>query len=140
MTPPKEERGHTSRRVRLLKFSMVGAVGIAVQLATLAALTSMAINYLLATVLAVEMAILHNFFWHRRFTWSSRLSRAEQGATRSLIRFHLGNGLMSAIGNLVMMRVLVGFFRIPVIAANISAITICWLANFFISDHWVFSP
>jgi putative flippase GtrA len=57
-----------------------------------------------------------------------------------LIRFHLGNGLISAVGNLVMMRVLVGFLRIPVIAANISAITICWLGNFFISDHWVFSP
>jgi putative flippase GtrA len=140
VTPPPEERGHTSRGRRLLKFSMVGAAGIAVQLATLAALIAMAVNYLLATVLAVEMAILHNFFWHRRFTWSDQLSRAEKGTTRSLIRFHLGNGLISAIGNLVMMRVLVGFLRIPVIAANISAITICWLANFFISDHWVFSP
>ena len=140
MTPAPEERGHTTRGRRLLKFSMVGAAGIAVQLATLAALTGMAINYLLATVLAVEMAILHNFFWHRRFTWSGRLSRSEQGATKSFIRFHLGNGLISAIGNLLIMRVLVGFLGIPVIAANISAITICWLANFFISDHWVFSP
>jgi dolichol-phosphate mannosyltransferase len=140
VTPLPEERGRRSRGRRLLKFSIVGAAGIAVQLATLAALTAMAINYLLATVLAVEMAILHNFFWHRRFTWPDRLTRVEQGVTRSLIRFHLGNGLISAIGNLVMMRVLVGFFRLPVVAANISAITICWLANFFVCDYWIFSP
>ncbi len=29
-------------------------------------------HYLVATALAVEMAVLHNFFWHRRWTWADR--------------------------------------------------------------------
>ena len=47
-----------------LKFNTVGAIGIGVQLAALAALKSgLELNYLLATGLAVEAAVLHNFVW-----------------------------------------------------------------------------
>ncbi|MGA2416791.1 MAG: GtrA family protein [Candidatus Sulfotelmatobacter sp.] len=59
---------------RFLKFSLVGALGIAVQFGVLALLTAIQINYLLATGLAVECAVLHNFLWHQRFTWSDRIS------------------------------------------------------------------
>jgi putative flippase GtrA len=138
MSAAPEQSRHTLQRSRLLKFSMVGAAGIAVQLATLAVLVAMGFNYLLATALAVEIAILHNFFWHRRFTWASRLSGAGHTARGSLIRFHLGNGLISLLGNLIMMRVLEGVLHLPVIGANILAITTCWLSNFFIGDRWVF--
>lgn len=137
MSSVPEQSRHTLRGWRLLKFSIVGAAGGAVQLATLAVLVAMSVNYLPATALAVEMAILHNFFWHRRFTWACR-SMTGQAATKSLIRFHLGNGLISLLGNLIMMRVLAGVLHMPVIGANILAIIICWLSNFFISDRWVF--
>jgi len=47
-----------------LKFNAVGAIGIGVQLATLAALAGgLRLNYLLATGLAVEAAVLHNFIF-----------------------------------------------------------------------------
>jgi dolichol-phosphate mannosyltransferase len=138
MSPALEQSRRTLQGWRLLKFSVVGAAGIAVQLATLAVLVAMGVHYLLATALAVEIAILHNFYWHRRFTWASRLSGAGQAATKSLIRFHLGNGLISLLGNLITMRVLAGVLHLPVIGANILAITICWLSNFFIGDRWVF--
>jgi putative flippase GtrA len=137
MSPAKQSR-HTLQGWRLLKFSVVGAAGIAAQLATLAVLVAMGVHYLLATALAVEIAILHNFFWHRRFTWASRLSRARRAATRSLIRFHMGNGLISLLGNLILMRLFAGVLHLPIIGANILAITTCWLSNFFISDRWVF--
>jgi putative flippase GtrA len=29
--------------------------------------------YLAATALAVEAAVVHNFFWHERFTWADRI-------------------------------------------------------------------
>ena len=44
---------------RLAKFSAVGAIGIAVQVAVLWALTRIGIAYLLATAIAVEAAVLH---------------------------------------------------------------------------------
>ena len=58
---------------RWLAFNAVGTMGVAVQLVALAALTEMAgLDYRIATVLAVETAILHNFVWHERWTWRDR--------------------------------------------------------------------
>ena len=54
--------------VRWLKFNAVGAAGIVLQLAVLLALKSgLHVSYLMATALAVEAAVVHNFFWHERF-------------------------------------------------------------------------
>lgn len=124
-----------TRSLRLARFSLVGGIGIGVQLAVLGVLTAMRMNYLLATALAVESAVLHNFLWHQRFTWAERTG---QGTLRSLLRFHLSNGLISLLGNLLLMRWLVGFLHLHVMVANLSTITICWLANFVASDRWVF--
>ena len=61
--------------IRWFKFNLVGGIGIGVQLAALATLKSgLHLNYLLATTLAVETAVIHNFFWHERFTWIDRPS------------------------------------------------------------------
>ena len=98
----------------------------------------MGVNYLLATALAVEGAVLHNFFWHQRFTWADRTDLAASGAAKRLLRFHLGNASISSLGNLMMMRLFAGFLHLPVMLANVLAIVICWLANFFVSDRWVF--
>jgi putative flippase GtrA len=57
---------------RWCKFSLVGAVGIGVQLAALAGLTVAGLQFLLATALAVEAAVLHNFGGHQHFTWRNR--------------------------------------------------------------------
>lgn len=125
--------------LRLAKFSFVGALGIAVQLAALAALTAMKLHYLLATALAVECAVLHNFLWHRRFTWNDRASRKTRASITALFRFHLGNGLISLLGNLLLMRLLVGRLRLPVLPANLLVISVCFAANFLASDRWVFA-
>ncbi len=124
-------------RTRLLKFSMVGAIGIGVQLAVLEALTAMKVSYLLATVLAVEGAVLHNFAWHQRFTWADRANSAAEGLRR-LLRFHVSNGLISLVGNLLLMRWLVGGLRLPILIANAATISICALVNFVVSHRWVF--
>lgn len=62
---------------RWLKFNLVGGIGIVVQMLTLVMLkTGLHFNYLLATALAVETAVIHNFFWHERFTWADRSGAA----------------------------------------------------------------
>ena len=92
--------------IHWLKFNVVGGIGIGVQLAALAILRSLLqLDYLLATVLAVETAVLHNFIWHARFTWADRPA---SGLTDSLIRFmrfNATNGLVSILGNLLLMPV-----------------------------------
>ena len=59
---------------RLLTYNSVGAMGTGVQLVTLVGLTELlGLDYLMATGLAVETAILHNFCWHERWTWRDRI-------------------------------------------------------------------
>ena len=124
--------------LRLLRFSFVGAIGIGVQLSALAAFSVMRINYLLATALAVECAVVHNFLWHRRLTWADRVRSGWGDFLQSLLRFHLSNGLISLAGNLLVVRTLSGRFRLPLLPANMMAIVLCFVANFLARDHWVF--
>lgn len=124
--------------LRLLKFSFVGGIGIGVQLGALAALTAMKLNYLWATALAVECAVIHNFLWHRRFTWADRVTSGMRDSLASLIRFHVSNGLISLAGNLLLMRLLVGKLGLPILPANLATISACFVANFIASDRWVF--
>lgn len=124
---------------RWLKFNFVGGIGIGVQLAALAVFRSLVhLDYLLATALAVETAVLHNFLWHERFTWADR---GASGLTPSLIRlakFNASNGAVSILGNLLLMRLLAGGLRLNYIAANLIAISVCSLLNFLLSDRFVF--
>jgi putative flippase GtrA len=122
--------------IRWLKFNTVGAMGVAVQLAALAVLKSgLHVNYLLATAVAVELALLHNFVWHERWTWRDRGAAGRAGR---LVRFHLGNGLLSIAVNLLLMRILVGRLHWPYLAANVAAIAAGSVINFFLGDRLVF--
>lgn len=119
-----------------LKFNAVGAIGIVVQLAALAILHSLLhMEYLLATALAVEIAVLHNFIWHQRWTWADR-----SGTTTAarLMRFNVSAGAVSIAANLLFMRLLVGQFHVQYLLANLSSIAAASLANFLLSDLLVF--
>jgi putative flippase GtrA len=124
---------------RWLAFNGVGLLGVAVQLTTLAALVHLAgVHYLAATAIAVEIAVLHNFAWHQRWTWRDRPSRNERAMLGRLARFHLLNGMVSLIGNLGLMAVLSGALNIEPVLANAIAIVSCSVVNFIASEALVF--
>jgi putative flippase GtrA len=122
--------------MRLVRFSVVGAIGIVVQIAVLAALTQLHMHYLVATVCAVEAAVLHNFCWHLRFTWRDR---GVSSVWRRLGRFHFSNAATSLIGNVALMHVFVGVFRMQPVVSNLLAVAACALFNYLASDYWVFA-
>jgi putative flippase GtrA len=130
---------HTVSFLRWMKFNAVGLVGIGVQLAVLALLLRTGAGYLLATALAVEAAILHNFFWHRCFTWSDRRPHGRRAVCDALLRFNLSTGLFSIGGNLLLMRVFAGAAGLDPLVANGLAIACCSVVNFLVSDRFVFS-
>jgi putative flippase GtrA len=124
---------------RWMIFNAVGVVGLFFQLTCLAALREvLGLHYLLATVVAIELTILHNFWWHARWTWADRpISRA--GLLQRLIRFHLTNGVVSLAGSLAMMAGLVEIGHLNYLAANVISVAVCAVANFVVSDRVVFA-
>jgi putative flippase GtrA len=123
-----------------LKFNTVGAIGMVVQLAALALFKSaLGLNYLLATAMAVESAVLHNFIWHERWTWLERTKKNASGIFGRLVRFHLANGLISVVGNLLLTWLLVSQLNLHYFVANVIAIATCAILNFLASDRLVFS-
>jgi putative flippase GtrA len=126
---------------RWVKFHAVGVIGVVVQLAALAFFKSaLGLYYLTATALAVEAAVLHNFWWHERWTWVER-TRQSAGLgvlLARLLRFNLTSGLVSIAANLVLMRLFVGSLRLHYLPANMLTIATASLANFLLSELFVF--
>jgi len=124
--------------LRWLKFNLIGGIGIGVQLGCLKLLLALRMNYLAATSLAVEIAVLHNFVWHERITWKDRPGGTHERLMR-LLRFHLGNGAFSILGNLGLMWLLVGRLHMKhLLVANGIAIAICSVLNFALGEWFVF--
>lgn len=121
-----------------LKFNVVGIMGMGVQLSVLAFLRSvLAWPIRLATVVAVECAVLQNFVWHERWTWAHRKLEF-RGIPGRLLRFNISNGLISMLGNLILMELLAVRLHVNYMISNVAAIGACALLNFFISHKLVF--
>lgn len=131
----------TGRRLTLrwFKFNAVGGLGIGVQLAVLLGLKSgFHLSYLLATAVAVEAAVVHNFLWHERYTWADRVQPSWRKSLPRLLRFNLTTGGVSMAGNLALMKVMIGLGHMNYLVANGIAIALCSLVNFLVSEEWVF--
>ena len=128
-----------NRLVRWWKFNVVGAMGVVVQLVVLAGFTRVLHgHYLIATALAIEVAVVHNFVWHQRYTWRERCSGGG-GWWGRMVRFQLSNGAVSMVGNLVLMRLLVQGMGMKVVVANGLAIVCCSVMNFALGEGWAFA-
>lgn len=126
-----------------LRFNLVGAIGVAIQLALLALLTRVfGLGYLWATALAVATTVVHNFAWHERFTFYDRLhdrsSRTARAMAGRFLKFNLVTGLISIGGNVVLMHWLRGRARLPLVVANLVAIAVCSVFNYVANDRLVF--
>lgn len=123
--------------VRFARFCAVGAGGVIVQTLTLAVLLRfVGMQYLIATALAVEASVLHNFVWHRNWTWAERPQRR---LLLTLLRFNATNGALSLVVNLCFMFLLVGVLRINPYVSNLITIAVCSLLNFALADRVVFN-
>jgi len=140
---PAQRIQETCRRTSLLRwltFNTVGLLGVVVQLFFLTMMREwLGLHYLAATALAVEIAILHNFVWHERWTWFDRVGRDPAGRLRRLLRFNLASGTVSIASNVVFTALLVSGYGLHYLPANLLAISAGSVLNFVASEHLVFS-
>lgn len=125
---------------RLRAFVVVGVFGFVVQMVVLFVLASRwHVPYLVATALAVEVAVVHNFAWHLHWTWADRARTSGRfGLLARLLRFNLGTGLTSIAGNLIGTAIGVELMHLPTMVANVGAVAATTIANYLIADRWVF--
>jgi putative flippase GtrA len=126
--------------MRWLKFNAVGAMGMIVHLGLLGLLVHVfKVHYLLATAVSVETAILHNFVWHRRWTWVERSDDRTTGPViAAFLRFNLTNGLVSLISNLFSAYLLTGFWHLDPVLSNLLSLVPSSVVNYLLSDRVVF--
>ena len=124
---------------RLLRFSVAGLIGFLVQVAALALLVSFtALHYTIATILAVEVAILINFAWHDRWTWRDRPALNERERWVRLARFNAMTGLTSIVGSVIVTVVLVELLSLSPVVANIISVIALGGLNFAGANTLVF--
>ena len=124
---------------RSVAFVAVGFAGFVVQLSALAAFAMwLGVPHVAATAMAVELAILHNFVWHERWTWADRTAMDPEGTWRRLARFHVSSGVVSIAGNLLVTGWIIAVTDVPLLAANTLAVGACMVLNFVAADRLVF--
>lgn len=123
--------------MRFIRFMLVSALGVAVQLGVLAALVHV-MDAVAGTAVAVAAAVIHNFAWHWHWTWPDS-RHGPRSLVDHFVRFALANGVVSLAGNIVLMLMLVGSNRLHPLPASLVAIGVCGLFNFWTSDRLVFA-
>ena len=122
------------------RFNLVGLLGAVLQLLVYyLVMRGLDLPEAAARAIAVEIAVLHNFFWHERFTWRDRGPAALPYRAFRLWRFHVSNGLVSLSGNALVNYVLVEWLGAPSLPSAVAAIAICAPANFFLAGRWVYA-
>jgi putative flippase GtrA len=120
---------------RWTRFLTIGLLGFLLQLGALATLTSgLHWMWLPSTIVAVELAVIHNFVWHARWTWRDRPGNWPA----RFVRFQLANGAASIAGNALLMVLFVGLAGLPAVPANILSVAAMSVVNFLAADRWVF--
>jgi putative flippase GtrA len=126
--------------MRFVRFNVVGAIGIIVQLALIWLLADVAgWRADAATAVAVTATVLHNFVWHLRWTWADRAPRG-RAVVSALARFALTNGLLSLAGNVAIVFALTDRWHVPAVGANAIAIVVCGVINYAAANVMVFTP
>ncbi len=125
--------------LRWLRFNAVGLMGVLVQILSIMTIREwLGLHYLAATALAVEIAILHNFVWHERWTWLDRTANGRAGRLRRLLRFNVASGSLSIGSNVLFTAWMVGWFGLHYLPANLLAITVGSVLNFVASERLVY--
>lgn len=122
---------------RLLKFGIVGATGIGVNMGSLYLLAEFAgMPYFVGSPIAIELSILSNFWLNLLWTWRDR---SDAGTFWTKIwRYHVGAGLTAILGNYLILVGLTELFGVHYMLSNLIGIGVGTMSNFIVNDVWTF--
>jgi putative flippase GtrA len=121
---------------RLVKFGIVGASGVLVNMGCLYVLKEfVGIPYFVASLIAIELSILSNFTVNLLWTWRDR---SEGAFWTKIWRYHVGAGATAFLGNYLILIALTELFKLHYLLSNLIGIGVGTLANYVINDLWTF--
>jgi dolichol-phosphate mannosyltransferase len=119
-----------------IKFCIVGASGVAVNLAAFSALLALQINPYLASPLAVEVSILWNFLLNNAWTFRYR-PKAEHIGMRGL-KFNIVSLISLGVTFATFVTLSKLFPQLPLLADQLASIVPTTAINYFLNSYWTF--
>lgn len=121
---------------RVLKFSIVGASGVLVNMGMLFFLTEVLnLFYMISSVLAIEISIVTNFVLNDLWTWHDR---KKKNLLARVFQYHISVGITAVVINWLLLIILTEFFGLYYLISNLIGISAGTLSNFVINDLWTF--
>jgi dolichol-phosphate mannosyltransferase len=122
---------------RIIKFSIVGGIGVLVNMGILYLLTEFfSVLYIISSIFAIELSIFSNFLLNDLWTWSERKKKKFH---QRLIQYHITAGITAFIANWLLLIFLTEVAGVYYLISNLIGIGIGMLSNFILNDIWTFS-
>lgn len=123
---------------RFIIFTFVGISGIVVNNAILYyAKEYLFVPIPIASLIAIQLAIFNNFIWNHRFTWTDREMKGFHAIRMGLLKFTMVSWIAGAL-NWIILLLLTHYAGLYYILANLIAILIASILNYFLNDLWTF--
>lgn len=121
---------------RMVKFAVVGASGVLVNMGLLYLLTEKALlDYRLAGILAIETSILTNFLFNDVWTWRDR---QKSPFPVRMLKYHLSAGITALLFNWGLLLLLTGVFGLYYMLSHLAGIACGMLSNYILNNFWTF--
>jgi putative flippase GtrA len=130
-------------RKRFMKFGIVGASGVVVNLGVLylcqeflfTVIQSQNMRLNASLVVAILFATVNNFFWNRAWTWRDRYHHSDKH-----LLLHFGQYALACWVGIALQVLLTKLFVIYLyyLIANASAIVLASVFNFVVNNFWTF--
>lgn len=89
-----------------------------------------------ASIMAIEIAIIHNFFWFRHWAWKDRRDRPS--FFKHLIIFNVAAGTVDLVGNVSVLWVLTTFAGVHYLIANLIGMIVPPFVKFWLNEKLIF--
>jgi dolichol-phosphate mannosyltransferase len=126
----------TGELTRFLKYCLVGASGVLVNMGLLWLLTEVGgLYYLVSAAFSIETSIITNFALNDHFTFPDRKSR---GSRQSLLRLAKFNAVsLAGLGvNMAVLWTLTSVFGVHYLLSNLAGIAVATLWNYLVNFWW----
>jgi dolichol-phosphate mannosyltransferase len=130
----------TGELARFIKFCLVGASGVGVNMGLLWLLTEVGgLFYLLSAAISIETSIITNFLLNNYFTFADRRQPGIKSLLNLLLKFNLVSlaGLGINLGILWLLTEALGIFYL---LSNLVGIAAATLWNYLVNNWWTWRP